>query len=748
MADHGADLNDTLFPPHYSKPYPVTRGIQVEVAAIILLFLVGVMSQLKVWKIVKKRREKKEAYRLAEERRQEQTELDLGRRLEEGNIQEKIRWEATYGEHGKQKHIDSSLGTDTTVTPRKASSSAHEDASLEKGHSERSVGKETNKHTSRAQGPTRITVRVASEDSIYELPSDTTETLLPVEAHDQRESESGPISDSAYRKSASLASSRASSEETKTKPVEASQNLLGPEVTALPLQFTTLDGSPGDDDRSSVATYSASECLPMHPPSGSGLSRNLSKHSKRRSNTLAHTDTKRTARLDDDQASVVATVDDIDDYTSSRGGASGSELPTTPSDEGANDVNECLLSSGPFAPLTSDNLTAGDQGVDEKGPSAVDRIKAFINPESEEDRGRGYLESSLKPSSPPPPAVPERSPSRISARSSAPSRISPALGDQLPEGASKIVTAYRTNEWAKHLEQAEHPAVDELKQSRGGDDVSTSLETAAPVNVNALQQTSFTADPAHVPSKPKHRPQQLSLERSASPRDSLPSQQKYSNPRASLRRSSMGKILESSSQSPRRSKHRSSSTPMNTSPLAGSPIEEGVEMTFPKRMSAHPTNAMMANRSSTLQRQYSSSSITRANPYSSLGPSRNQGPNLNAPMHPQSLPKDPHRLSRPDLTPRTSAMLIPSTDPPRNRESAAANWRSSLQQDPRASNLALSQELDGKREELLTVQRRASAAELEKIQKEEAEKCARISRGDLLEAHQRAMRKMQGSVKL
>jgi hypothetical protein len=51
-------LNSNLFPLGTST-YPITRGIRVEVAGIILIFLLGIVSQSKLWKVIKERREKK-----------------------------------------------------------------------------------------------------------------------------------------------------------------------------------------------------------------------------------------------------------------------------------------------------------------------------------------------------------------------------------------------------------------------------------------------------------------------------------------------------------------------------------------------------------------------------------------------------------------------------------------------------------------------------------------------------------------
>ena len=753
LADGCTDLNVNVFPPQYSGPYPVTRGIRVEIAAIVLLSLVGVMSQLKVWKIVRKRKEQKEAHRLAEERRQEQAELDLGRRLEEGNVREKMRWEATYG---GRTQVSSGLGNNATSTPCNPSTSAHEDGDFGKGSME-----STNKNGAKSDDtwlrePAGITVRVASEDSIYEMPSSTTEDLLATNRQKQPGSDTGTVQD---------ISNMTSRSQTYAKLVGTSTEQCGPKVTPLP--FNVVAPSLHEDDsRSSIATFAASDRIPSRMSerlSGSGLLWNLSRRPSPKSSASVYNE--------NTASSVAATADDIGDDASSRGDVSELGADMVSGGEDKVDVTERLLSDDDLLPLTSENLEANKATPKHanEAPSILPEGFERLNSNGgvvDTDRGRGYLEHSLKPTSPPP-ALPERSPSRVqtvasqnshedlspgraSALVSQPSeeQSSPStLRNQLPEGASKVVMVYRTNEWAKHLEKAEAPEMDDLRkplQDRNQEPIIA--ETAAPVHVKALQQTPLTAEPAPMKIKKNLAIQKPELNQSTSSRDSLPSQQRKSDNRSSLRRSSMGKILDRSSPQvslPRRN-HRSSS-----SPLAESPIDENVEMTFPKRISAHPTNALMAHRSSQLQ-------LARTNSSNSPDPIHSQNlqnrePDSIPSAHRQSLPhRNPYRnSSRPSLTPGTSATLISPT-PPQNRETIAANWRSSLRQDPRASNQALNNELEGRQTGLLMQQRSSSAgmqaADVEKARRE-TQAAQGMRSGDLLEAHQRAMRRMQGSVK-
>lgn len=90
------NLNSRLFPLD-TNTYPVTRGIKVEIAVIIILTVFGIISQLKLWNTIKQRREEKQRARLQDEEDREHLEADLGRNVEEQNRQEKPMWEAIYG---------------------------------------------------------------------------------------------------------------------------------------------------------------------------------------------------------------------------------------------------------------------------------------------------------------------------------------------------------------------------------------------------------------------------------------------------------------------------------------------------------------------------------------------------------------------------------------------------------------------------------------------------------------------------
>ncbi|KAL3463962.1 hypothetical protein BJX64DRAFT_255965 [Aspergillus heterothallicus] len=92
-------LNDDIFPLG-TDTYPVTRYIKVELAATIIVAIMGVISQMRLWKVVRDRRAKEEEKRQEEQRRKDEAEAEVVRRLEENNMKERMEWEAKYGDQG------------------------------------------------------------------------------------------------------------------------------------------------------------------------------------------------------------------------------------------------------------------------------------------------------------------------------------------------------------------------------------------------------------------------------------------------------------------------------------------------------------------------------------------------------------------------------------------------------------------------------------------------------------------------
>lgn len=90
-------LNEDIFPLG-TNTYPVTRNIRVELAVTVIVAILGVISQLRLWKIIREKRRKDEEVRLEEQKRDEESEAETARHLEEKNIRERNEWETKYGD--------------------------------------------------------------------------------------------------------------------------------------------------------------------------------------------------------------------------------------------------------------------------------------------------------------------------------------------------------------------------------------------------------------------------------------------------------------------------------------------------------------------------------------------------------------------------------------------------------------------------------------------------------------------------
>ncbi|KAJ6022064.1 hypothetical protein N7540_007568 [Penicillium herquei] len=90
------DLNDDTFPLN-TYTYPITRSIRVESAVNMIVAIFGVIFQLRLWKVIKERREKEEAARREATKAKEEAEAEMGRQIEEKNMKERAEWEQMYG---------------------------------------------------------------------------------------------------------------------------------------------------------------------------------------------------------------------------------------------------------------------------------------------------------------------------------------------------------------------------------------------------------------------------------------------------------------------------------------------------------------------------------------------------------------------------------------------------------------------------------------------------------------------------
>jgi hypothetical protein len=481
-------LNENLFPLG-ATTYPLTRGIKVEIAAIIVISLVGILSQIKLWKVIRDRRERRTTERLEDERSLEREEENVGKRIENLNAQDRDQWENVYGDKDRAPRSSAASQGDSGVgdmdSQKKGPMSTVTSVSrLGEDEIEMSNMQAPWKLAeviapNRPQDREQFTVRVARD---LEPEPQNGGSESPLESlGDKRLSHGATTVGSDVR--IGKADSEVPVEEVSEK--RASNRLSNPPLSVrisrapdvVPLPFKVPEGGE-DDDTSSVATFADEDREGQksrylkHMSAGSAIMRRLSDRSMmsaspRSSKRFSMNDGPSTEDLviphesgDDGRSSVAATLDGLSD-----------------------DEERSICSSmGHTYNICESTLHTGANDIKTEPP--------LEKPEPTTAGVEGdNAASDNKP--------PRTARSVASAAASDKSRTPSFTAAQLPPQLSKVVMSYRTNEWAKHLSNAEAPDLEELKVEMPAED--EKVEAAVPVNMEELQQTAGLS----VPSPPR-----------------------------------------------------------------------------------------------------------------------------------------------------------------------------------------------------------------------------------------------------
>ncbi|KAI5465621.1 hypothetical protein BGZ63DRAFT_400072 [Mariannaea sp. PMI_226] len=474
-------LNNDLFPLG-AEAYPVTKGIRVETAATIIIFLIGVISQIKLWKIVRDQREKR-AQELAEDQRNLALEEEnVGRNIEEMNARERRQWERAYG-NGEGESIVESHPSDSGDVSEKKMRNSNTDSSQRQSTSEEVIEMSdlteveppqpaaANLMTSEHDKEGVVMVRVAEDDAPPSpLPRDMNDKATVAASDDQTSTFVG------------------GDDERRLSKPRISQS-PAPEVIPLPFVVPPVDDNDeacSDGERSSVATFADDEDgTPATPGLRTSFAKRLSRLSQgsaemlrslshRPSRVLSDAvkeDSESTEELviprsrprDDDDGSMAATIDDESISQGDRHSVSGSEPGLKPIE-----ITAKLSDRGMPSPAISERAKL--QEGDPKSPTAHSRA------DPSEDH------------------APESQDKPRSVNSAATSSRLSLTKDRLPKSMSRVAMSYRTNEWAKHLSQAETPEPDELRIV-----VPKNRESAAPVLVEELKKTADEGTPPPAP---------------------------------------------------------------------------------------------------------------------------------------------------------------------------------------------------------------------------------------------------------
>lgn len=744
-----------------------------------------------------------------------------GRRVEDDIKRERGSWEAAYnsGERRKPEHVDSGIGTDEPSL-RRASLSIVGTSDVRGSDCGGIELQEMDDSSHAPKESGRLIIHVLQDEEISPPLSVTGQHL----ARPKSESRESSIHESKH--GASNPSSTEASFGNAAALRSIDPNLtLKPKTTRLP--FKVPNPAPGSEDgHSSVAASAASEHMTdrwvKRLSGSSSIVRKLSKRSRRSFIAVSTSDEALMVPDEDDRASsIAATVDGVsenddmeEEAVSVRDRKSSFEILRK-----QDSMQALMQGTSPIVGLAKDADKSPVQSANRiaSGSDRAERphhVNALIDtqpesvplPDSEISSTtdvRSIIEEPNMESNPNFAAESDASEQSL--------RIK-RFSTNLPEGASRVVTAYRTNEWAKHLDRADLPEIDELKvrKSRTSDS-SQPTERVAPVDIRALQQTPLNAEPAPIltikthslgdrpaayfqSKNPFHKQQdkqrhnsaahQLTRDKAtertpsqtypANSMDRSPSQTSLSstNSRKEQYRPPLPKFRSSQSSVPSTRGIRSNSSPLLNSPLAESPIEEGVEASFPTRFAPSSTH-LMSQRNIMLRNRPSSTSLLRTNwsnatldQHPALRALDEDEEDISLSQRKSLLQRNPHSIpqrssqrssSNPTsgaATPIYSHIHHPSPTPqspsvsahpsPSSQDTTISTWRAGLQ--PSTTTHDRDLEIASRRATLLHQKQQEQHNEQEqKLRKSFTQNV--MDRGmrqsSMIELHQQQMRKMQ-----
>ncbi|PBP22733.1 hypothetical protein BUE80_DR006405 [Diplocarpon rosae] len=492
------NLNDNLFPIGATS-YPITRGMKVEIVAMIIIFLAGVVSQLKLWKVTKERREARTLKRLQDKQTMEQEEESVGRRIEHATAEDRKHWEATYGENGRVEpsepasrdsgvgDMESGKGPQSDVQSIRRSGDDIEIAEISPPTLETRPGLFVS-----GKGQLGfIPVRAASEiESLRNVDEDGA-SIEQIQHLDNRMSPRSSVLSGAKEEQVWVVGTdglerRSSQRDCKRKSLE-------PDITPLPFKIPEGDFA----SNGSAATFADKGVYkrnPEHLSTTSPLTRNLSGRSARSQGSsrnlipgegVSMEGLAISRAIEDDRASsLAATMDALseNDDLGTNEFPYVNEPETTDSTEVASrDSASSTLDRNSVLATATENLNCKDSEA--LAPAIGQPLTSNKDPDS--TPGNNYSGETGKEINAPP---------VVSAVATKPASITE---DRLPPQVSKLVMLYRTNEWAKHLSGAYAPEIEDLKLDERPRENEKMTEIVVPVNIQELLQTAeTTARPA------------------------------------------------------------------------------------------------------------------------------------------------------------------------------------------------------------------------------------------------------------
>ena len=729
-----------------------------------VLFLFGVMSQTKIWKIVRERKAKNAAAREQEAERREQRDSAIGKKVEKHNSRSLAQWEAVYGDKSKiNVNRDSGVGTSLDGDGKNSASVATRDmGSIEMDD----IGGMTAKRSSRGFRSTVMVHTGGDEEPLQEnreleLNLDPEERLW-WEDFQSTKSQSKPATVKSVDESSlneMLLPNR--------PPVPG-----GPAVVPLPF-------APGDERSEGSATT---------PKSKGATEKSVNERRGVALNKLALQNLEQAApstlaRIDDDRASSVAATADFDNRSNYRNSLAptillDNEKLSPFSDEFREDVPRSpSRSRTPMEdPLEEDD---DDEMVVRPAPQIIEPAEELAKRKSKARRKRRSSVGSGHRATGSVGSINNDAASQSDDGASVHS-----LKDHLPESISKIAMAYRTNEWAKHIADADQPEY-EADPENEADEAAVQVEVGRPAEATRTLDPAAMAETAPPPelkvsSNPSFRQSKGVPELSRKTSAPAPTPV-YAFSRTGSQQS-LPRPGSSTSVNQQKRDVRSSSAPLNQQTLLESPLEDDRDTS-----GLYTDPNLLDQRNTRLSRRTTTTNFNAlTNPNLNITSPTSEPPGA-FPSTPASTISDPLTADETlTLAERKAAMelgtLTPSSPPPRpttrpalGRVSSTHNpnliydshqprrsntvdtqkqnamltqWRTSLQAEAGAKAPAMAEEQA--RQQMMMQRERAGRRgqkESRRNQTRDSMRDVAMRTGQLTTAHQEAMRRMQAKVK-
>jgi len=726
---------------------------------------------------VREKKAKNEAAREQEASRRDQRDSAVGKTVEAKNGRSLEQWEAVYGDKDKAHvHTDSGVGTSLDGDPKKSASVAERKLGSIEMNDMGGVGA---KHTSKG----------------YQIRTGNDDDLQAERKNPQPPSNLDPEEERMWWDD--YGSSRTKSNPATVRSVDhgSLNEMLLPDRTPMPggPAVVPLPFSPSAErgDVKPLSEHSAEQkdiANPEKPVNERrGIALNQLAFEKLNQHAPANL-----PRIDDDRASsVAATADDA------RSIWRKSLAPTIPIQQGGlslfADEFAADVPKSPRTPRTpiEDPMDDEDDEVLLRSPPLIVEPEGSTKPNTTDKRKR-TLSTGSRARSTGSVGAARNDDNEAASKSDDAASVQPLKG-QLPESISKVAMAYRTNEWAKHIADADQPTCEEAPDVEVDEagvqvEVGRPVETPRPLNPAALSETTPPADPI-VSSRPSFRQSSSTQQLKRNPSSGPTPVYAFSR---SASQQSLQRHSSNNSITPQRRETRNVSTPiLQQQTLLESPIEEDRAVSGPYQSTTPfvSTSNLLDERNTRLSRRTTSTSFNALAGTPNLNlqaPTPEPGMTPEPPTTASSTSDPSHIPGEENLTLAERKALIEQgtiSPPPTRRQSynpgaptlgrvnstnnpgliydshqprrtntvdtvkqnaMLTQWRTSLQQGESAPRVAVAEEQA--RQAMLSQRERVGHSQRRASQRRETRESMRdvgMRTGQLTNKHQEAMRKMQ-----